>query len=188
MPTNTKKVLENLVITTRFVFPQAPFLDNKMNVNVYLNFPGTCKDAMNFYKGIFGGDFRMQQTWGESGCLQDDAHKYEEFKDLILHCSLPITPTFTLMASDHHPVMQDKKLVMGNHSDIVLIPPSKAEADRLFAALSDGGSVQMPMQDMFWGSYSGNFIDKFGIGWLIDTPSEGATHPPVEGKTDEKET
>ena len=159
-----------------------------MDINVYLTFPGTCKDAMNFYKTIFGGDFRMQQTWGESGCLKDDADKYEEFKDLILHCSLPITKTFTLMASDHHPVMQDKKLVVGNNSEIVLLPPSKDEADRLFAALSDGGSVHMPMQDMFWGDYSGNCTDKFGIAWLINTPSGGDGNQPVEEKTDEKET
>ena len=153
-----------------------------MNVNVYLTFPGTCREAMNFYKGIFGGDFRMETTWGESGCLQDD--KYDEFKDLIIHLSLPINESFTLMACDHCSARQETKLNVGNNSELVLIPDSKAEADRLFAALSEGGSVQMPMQDMFWGSYSGNCTDKFGIHWLIDTPSEGSpsttTEQPVE--------
>jgi PhnB protein len=127
----------------------------------------------------------MQSTWADSGCLKEDS-KFDDFKHLIMHCSLPLNDKFTLMASDHHPAMEEKNLVAGNNSEIVLIPDSKAEADRLFAALSDGGSVKMPMQDMFWGSYSGNCTDKFGIHWLIDTPSGGDANAAAPEKPDEE--
>ncbi len=146
-----------------------------MKVSIYLTFNGNCKNAMNFYKSIFGGEFILQQSWGDSP-MKDDTP--EEFKHLIMHCALPVSNSFTLMGCDHHPVMHKHKHVLGNNTEIVLLPKAKAEADRLFAALCDGGSVNMPLQDMFWGSYSGSCKDKFGIQWLIDTPSSDMTGCP----------
>ena len=127
---------------------------------------------MNFYKGIFGGEFLWQQTYGE--CPMKDQTP-EDCLHLLMHCALPINKTYTLMANDVHPVLHKNKLVVGNNFEIVLNPDTRTEADRLFAALSEGGSVRMAMQDMFWGSYSGNCTDQFGVQWLIDTPnSSGA--------------
>ena len=63
-------------------------------------------------------------------------------------------------------------LVQGNNVHISVHPDSKAEADRLFTALSEGGKVQMPMADQPWGDYYGNFQDKFGVHWMINYHKE----------------
>jgi len=72
-----------------------------------------------------------------------------------------------LMGSDV-PANMDMEVVMGNNVSISLGPDTKAEADRLFKMLSEGGKVEMPMQDMFWGDYYGALTDKFGVHWMID--------------------
>jgi PhnB protein len=59
----------------------------------------------------------------------------------------------------------------GNNVYINLAPDTRAEADRLFGALSAGGTVEMPMQDMFWGDYFGSCVDKFGVLWMVNTSS-----------------
>jgi PhnB protein len=60
------------------------------------------------------------------------------------------------------------KLNQGNTLYISLHPDSREEADRLFKGLSEGGTVEMPMEDQFWGDYFGSFVDKFGIGWMVN--------------------
>jgi PhnB protein len=59
------------------------------------------------------------------------------------------------------------KVVFGNNIHLQIYADSKAEADQLFASLSDGGKVTMPISDQFWGDYFGSLIDKFGINWMI---------------------
>ncbi|HEY0769268.1 MAG TPA: VOC family protein, partial [Sphingobacteriaceae bacterium] len=63
-------------------------------------------------------------------------------------------------------------VLSGNNMHINLEPDSKKEADRIFNELSAGGTVQMPIQDMFWGAYYGSFTDKFGINWMINYQSK----------------
>ena len=58
--------------------------------------------------------------------------------------------------------------MQGNNNYISIFPESREEADRLFAALADGGEVEMPMEDQFWGDYFGSLKDKFGIHWMIN--------------------
>jgi PhnB protein len=60
------------------------------------------------------------------------------------------------------------KVNQGNNVYISIHPDSREEADKLFAGLSAGGSVEMPMQDMFWGDYYGSLSDKFGIKWMVN--------------------
>jgi PhnB protein len=83
-----------------------------------------------------------------------------------MHVALPITGGDMLMASDIMPSM-GQKLVTGNNSYICITPESRDEADRLFAGLSAGGEVEMPMEDQFWGDYFGSFKDQYGICWMI---------------------
>jgi len=59
-------------------------------------------------------------------------------------------------------------LVAGNNVNIMLEPDTRADADRLFKALSAGGKADMPLQVMFWGDYYGQLTDKFGIPWMIN--------------------
>jgi PhnB protein len=78
------------------------------------------------------------------------------------------------MGSDIIERMNDP-VVMGNNFYISLHPTTRAEADRLFAALADGGKIEMAMMDAPWGDYWGAFKDKFGVQWMIDV--QGAAAP-----------
>jgi PhnB protein len=91
----------------------------------------------------------------------------ESEKNRTMHVSLPIGKDNLLMGSDILPSM-GHKLTKGNNNYISLHPESKAEADRLFNGLSEGGVIEMAMADQFWGDYFGSFIDKFGICWMIN--------------------
>jgi PhnB protein len=133
-------------------------------LNSYLNFDGNAEEAFNFYKSVFGGEFAGGvMRMGDAPGMEDIA---EEEKGRVMHVSLPITGGDTLMASDIMPSM-GQKLVVGNNNYICVSPDSKEEADRLFAGLSAGGEVEMPMEDQFWGDYFGSFKDKFGVCWMI---------------------
>jgi PhnB protein len=83
-----------------------------------------------------------------------------------MHVALPLNERTILMASDCVP-SAGHVLKEGNNMYITIMPDSREEADRLFAGLSAGGIVEMPMADMFWGDYFGSFKDKFSIQWMI---------------------
>ena len=88
-----------------------------------------------------------------------------------MNVGLRITGNHLLMGTDA-PDSFGLNLNIGNNVYINLMPDSKEEADRIFVALSDGGKVEAPMSDMFWGDYWGSFADKFGMQWMITvTPS-----------------
>lgn len=135
-----------------------------MKVNPYLNFDGQAEEAFIFYKSVFGGEFtgnmKMKDAPGTENLTESE-------KNRTMHISLPIGKEHLLMGSDILPSM-GHKLTNGNNNYISLHPDSKVEADRLFNGLSEGGVIEMPMSDQFWGDYFGSFFDKFGIGWMIN--------------------
>jgi PhnB protein len=135
-----------------------------MKVNPYLNFDGQAEEAFIFYKSVFGGEFtgnmKMKDAPGTENLTESE-------KNRTMHVSLPIGKDNLLMGSDILPSM-GHKLTKGNNNYISLHPESKAEADRLFNGLSEGGVIEMAMADQFWGDYFGSFIDKFGICWMIN--------------------
>ncbi len=138
-------------------------------LNSYLNFDGTAEEAFNFYKSVFGGEFRggvmrMGDAPGTENLSDDE-------KKRVMHIALPIGNDL-LMASDIVPSM-GHKLTVGNNNYISIFPESREEADRLFNGLSIGGAVEMPMQEQFWGDYFGSFTDKYGIGWMINYSTQG---------------
>lgn len=137
-------------------------------LNTYLNFDGKAEEAFNFYKSVFGGEFlglnRMADMPGSEQLADDE-------KGRLMHISLPIGKEDVLMASDIVPSM-GHKLNMGNYAYISVFTESREEADRLFDGLSNGGEVEMAMEDAFWGDYFGSFHDKFGIGWMINFPKQ----------------
>lgn len=135
-----------------------------MKVNPYLNFDGKAEEAFNFYRSVFGGEFSANMKM--SGAPGTESLPEEE-KKRTMHISLPIGKHTVLMASDIVPSM-GHTLIKGNNSYISLHPESREEADRLFKGLSEGGKIEMPMEDQFWGDYFGSFIDRFGIGWMIN--------------------
>jgi PhnB protein len=135
-----------------------------MKTNPYLNFDGQAEEAFEFYKSTFGGEFTANMKMSD----MPGAEKMpENEQNRVMHISLPIGKDTVLMASDIVP-SAGHKLEKGNHMYVSLHPESREEADRLFDGLSKGGEIEMAMEDQFWGDYFGSFIDKFGIGWMVN--------------------
>jgi PhnB protein len=133
-------------------------------INPYITFPGSCEEAFNFYKSVFGGEFPYMGRFKD---MPDGDKVPEAEKDRIMHVSLPISKETTLMGSDtlesfgHAPTF-------GNNISISINAASEEEATKLFNGLSAGGRVTMPLENTFWGSYFGMFTDKFGINWMVN--------------------
>lgn len=141
-------------------------------VNVYLTFNGNCKEAFDFYKSVFGGEYPYIGTFGEMPPM-DGKEISEEDKNKIMHVSLPISKETMLMGSDTGGDWASK-ITMGNNFSVSINADSKEEADKLFNGLSHGGHITMALEDTFWGAYFGMFTDKFGINWMVnyDDPSK----------------
>ena len=131
--------------------------------SVYLHFNGNCREAFEFYRSVFGGEFTTLSAFGEAPV--DIPHISESDKDKIMHVSFPVHGD-ELMGSD---VPESFGLLQGNNFAVNVSPETREEADALFAALSEGGSVRMPMSDAFWGGYFGACTDKFGVSWYISS-------------------
>lgn len=136
-------------------------------VNVYLNFKGNCKEAFDFYKSVFGGEYPYIGTFGEIPPSNDIPPIAPEDKDKIMHVTLPISNETCLMGSDTIGV-HSNDFKMGNNYSVSINASSRKEADQLFDGLSNGGVVTMPMTNTFWGAYFGMFTDKFGINWMVN--------------------
>jgi PhnB protein len=143
------------------------------NTDIYLHFNGRSEEAFKFYKSVFGGEFIVAQRYGEMAG-SDKMNPADQGR--MMHISLKITPTTTLMASDF-PSTEDDGLRVGNNFHICLQAESEKEANKLFQSLSRDGKIEMPMNKTFWGAYFGMFEDKFGIHWMINY-----TFPQVEQK------
>lgn len=134
-------------------------------VNVYLTFDGDCEEAFNFYKSVFGGEFSYLGRFKDMRPTEGVPPQTETAGERIMHVSLPVSEETILMGSDSGD--WGAKLQVGNNFSVSINTDSKNEADRLFAELSQGGQVTMPVGDTFWGSYFGSFTDKFGINWMV---------------------
>jgi len=141
-------------------------------INIYLTFNGNCEEAFNFYKSVFGGDFSHFERFKNMPDNPDFTVPESE-KEKLMHVSLPISKETILMGSDTAGEWASK-YKQGNNFSISIDADTKEEADRFFNELSKGGNVIMPMNKTFWGSYFGNFIDKYGIIWMVsfDTSNE----------------
>ena len=144
------------------------------NINAYLSFDGKTEEAFNFYKSVFGGEFVGGiMRWGDApGCGEGEMKLADADKQKVMHMQLPISEGNVLMGSDSIQGL-GPGLTIGNNITIAIAPDSREEADRIFAGLSEGGEIQMPMADAFWGGYFGSFADKFGINWLINVDTKG---------------
>jgi PhnB protein len=141
-------------------------------VSTYLNFARETEGAFNFYKTVFGTEFvngiqRMDTVPPQEG--QPDLS--EEDKNLVMHVALPTLGDHVLTGTDA-PESMGFKVEFGNNIYINLEPDTRAEADKLFKALAEGGKVEMEMQEMFWGDYFGSLTDKYGVKWMFNTSSK----------------
>ena len=136
-----------------------------MSLNTYLTFDGNCRQAFEFYRSVFGGEFSELHSFAE-GPL--DMGVPDADRDRIMHVSLPIGAS-VLMGSDSCSAFGPSP-VMGDNFAISIVGDSKEHCDDICAKLSAGGRVKMPMSEMFWGAYFGTWCDKFGINWMINYP------------------
>lgn len=134
-------------------------------VNTYLNFAGNTEEAFGFYRLVFGGDFTAVVRFKDMPI--DGVKIPKEDENKIMHIGLPIGQESVLMASDALESL-GQSLIQGNNVYISVHPDTKEEADRVFKALSAGGTIEMPMADQPWGDYFGSFKDRFGVMWMVN--------------------
>lgn len=140
-------------------------------VSTYLNFPRSTEEAFMFYRSVFGGDFEGSiMRFRDIPAGPDSPPMPDADKDLVMHVVLPILGGHILMGTDA-PESMGFTLTPGNNVYINLEPDTRAETDRLFEALAEGGKVEMALQDMFWGGYYGSLTDRFGIQWMFNCAS-----------------
>src|SRR5690606_29125084 len=120
-------------------------------INVYLNFDGTAEEAFNFYKSIFGGEFDGFQKMKDAP--EGDQLSPSE-QERMMHIALPLPSGDILMASDIVP-SRGHTLTQGNNYYVSINLDDQAEAERLFAGLSEGGAIESPFAKMFWGDWWG---------------------------------
>lgn len=136
--------------------------------SIYLNFPYQTEEVFNFYQSVFGGEFTGGiHRFSEVPAQEGTPPLSEKDKNLVMHIELPILGGQVLMGTDA-PESMGFKVTQGNNFYINLEPDTHAEADDLFAKLSAGGKVEMPLQNIFWGAYYGSFKDKYGIQWMVN--------------------
>lgn len=137
-------------------------------VSTYLNFARETEPAFTFYKAVFETEFDKPIVRFADGppCPGAPALSDED-KRLVMHVALPTIGGHMLMGSDAPPSM-GMHVTMGTNVYINLEPDTRAETERLFAALAAGGQVEMALQDMFWGAYWGCLTDKFGVKWMFN--------------------
>lgn len=137
-------------------------------VSIYLNFQGNTEEAFNFYKKVFQSDFLSPIMRNRDVPKIPGMPDFPENElDKVMHVSLPILGGVCIMGTDMLESM-GHKLKIGNNTTINLEPDSKEEVDRLYKALSEGGTDCMAPQDMFWGAYWAVCLDRFGIRWMFN--------------------
>jgi PhnB protein len=134
-------------------------------INPWINFNGNAEEAFTFYKSVFGGEFKKIIRFKDLASAEFPVPDTEAEKIMLI--TLPIGTSNVLMANDV-PAFMGKVSENENRSKISVSTDSKEEAERVFNGLSAGGTVEMPMADSPWGSYSGMFRDKYGIEWMVE--------------------
>ncbi|MFC9680918.1 VOC family protein [Streptomyces sp. NPDC056948] len=127
-------------------------------LNPYLNFNGEARQAMEFYKEVFGGNLTLN-SYGDFG--QADAPN----ADKIMHGMLQTTSGFTLMGADNPPGLESAP---GNPFSVSLSGDDDAELRGYWEKLSAGGSVSVPLEKQMWGDEFGMCTDRFGTPWMVN--------------------
>jgi len=133
-----------------------------MRVETYLFFDGRCEEAIEFYKKTLGAETTMLMRFKDSPEPLQPEMIPPGSENKIMHVSFRIGDT-TVMASDGRCTGQANF----QGFSLSLTVANEAEADRKFAALAEGGQVQMPMAKTFWSPRFGMVTDRFGIGWMV---------------------
>ena len=131
-----------------------------MQLNPYLNFNGQCEAAFKFYERCLGGKIEFMLTHGDSPMAQQVP---AEWRNKVMHARLVVGDKI-LMGSDAPPDRYEAP--KGFSVSLGIDQP--AEAERIFKALAENGTVQMPLQETFWALRFGVLVDRFGIPWMVN--------------------
>jgi PhnB protein len=143
-------------------------------VSTYLNFRRDTEAAFGFYREVFGGEFIGPiMRWADMPATEGMPPLPEADRQLVMHMEVSILAGHVLMGTDM-PESIPMPFVAGTTVEINLEPDTRAEADRLYAALSEGGQIWMPLADAFWGAYFASFSDRFGTRWMINCEQKAA--------------
>ena len=127
-------------------------------LNPYISFAGNGRQAMEFYKGVFGGTLTLN-TFGEFG--EQDSPDADE----VMHSQLETDSGFTLMGADTPTGMEHNS---GNTMTVSLSGDDADELRGYWEKLSDGGTVSMPLEKQMWGDDFGMCVDQFGTAWMVN--------------------
>ncbi|MBD3918883.1 VOC family protein [Paenibacillus sp. PR3] len=138
-----------------------------MSINVYLNFNGNTREAVEFYARVFNTEIVTMSTFGESP-QSPDFPLPEEAKNLIMHAMINVGSS-PMMFSDTFPGMP---FSLGNNITLSYQGSSEEELRSIFNKLADGGKVGMELQETFWSKCYGQVTDKFDINWQLNLPPQ----------------
>jgi PhnB protein len=127
-------------------------------LNPYIAFSDDARQALEFYRGVFGGELSLS-TFGEAGAADGpDADK-------VMHGQLETPAGYTLMAADT-PTGMDR--TVGTNVSISLSGDDGDDLRGWFAALAEGGTVSVPLEKQMWGDEFGMCVDRFGVAWMVN--------------------
>ncbi len=129
-----------------------------MKINAYLGFDGNCAEAFKHYEHALGGKIAFMMTFADA-----PASAGAQPSDRIMHARLEVGDQ-ALMGSDHPAA----SLGLAKNFAVSVTVPELAEAEKIYAALSEGGSIELPLQPTFWSKGFAMFRDRFGIPWMIN--------------------
>ena len=137
-------------------------------VSTYLNFTGDTEEAFTFYASVFGTELVGPITrMGDLPAGPGAPELPESERSKVMHIELPIHAGHVLMGTDMLESM-GHELRIGNNTTLNLELDDRAETERLFGLLSDGGTDAAGLQDMPWGAYCGTCLDRFGVRWMFN--------------------
>ncbi len=131
-------------------------------LETYLFFDGNCREAFEFYRGVFGGEYTTCQPYS-AGPLRPG--QVQGGENRIMHVALPVGRS-SLMGSDW-PAGDGPAFEAGNNFSVAAEADSREQCDTLFGKLAAGGRVKTPLAENFWGTYFGRCTDRFGVDWMI---------------------
>lgn len=131
-----------------------------MRINPYLSFDGQCEAAFNLYADVLGGTIEAMIT--HEGTPAEE-HVPADWRGKIMHARL-VVGNDVLMGSDSPPQFREEP--KGFHVSLNI--PDAGEAERVFHALAESGTVRMPLQQTFWATRFGMLVDRFGIPWMVN--------------------
>ena len=133
------------------------------NFNIYLNFDGELEEAFNFYREVFGGEYRTLKRYAD---MPHGETLVPEDREKVMHAELEIGEGLVIMGCD---ILEawGQTITRGTNFYINITPDSAEEAHLIFNKLSSGGEVQMPLQKTFWGELFGTVTDRYHTQWMV---------------------